>query len=1438
MHKLCPLRRAASLILSICVLITLMFNFSTVSAADPSSQEIPSIEVKHTKYNPCLVQKVYLEPDTEYVFSYLYSNLPASTEVICFTDGEHTHQADKPVFSSKVNRLTRTFRTVSLGTEGVKTGTDGNAGKIESYIGIKMLADRTGIENDDERYIGGKCVYGDFQLYRKDDNAKTNLFTNTTKIANPLDNTGWTDLPDSKNIAADNFGNYDADPVAYFRQNPTLDFFYCPISDRCVKLISIFQSPYFVQKLWLDPDKDYTFSYCYSKAPATKNIIYKSLSADAAEYNIKSVTEDPAKKTVYCEFTTSSLTDSSVTQGTGSNAGKILAVIGLFFSNTDSQLLGGCYADLQVYETADDHKTNLLLDSRYNSIGTASNSKTWHGITNSSDLSLSIIKTADISESAFDRYFVIHAADVENGKITLSQNYAFQGESVTANVVAADGYKIKSVTANGNELTGVNGEYSFLPSENTTVSAELETVETVPSIYVLHTRYSPHFVQQVWLEPDTEYVFSYLYSNLPASTEAFYYTDHNHSFAATDRACSTQEKRLVRSFKTVSLDAAGVERGTGENADKIKSYIGIRMFYSGNLTQDDTRYTGMKCLYGGFSLYKKSDASKTNLFKNPENPFANIESEDAAGDWINLDAGTTNPASYNFASCVENSVSKSVYDNDKSSLSIEVRDIETYQSPYFVRAVWLKPKTTYKFSYMYSALPANETVAIKDLSQHKYTLSAPVYDAVYNKVTYEFTTSDGSDSEVIYDPATGLVETYVGIRFWSSATNLLGTYYGGFTLCEKNDESDTNLLFDTDFSNRGKRSENKRWNGYFSQNDAKLSFEDKSRISNDVYKKSHKITVSDSGNGRLISKTSSAKAGETVFLSAVAYDGYYFNGFSTDSGIINTFGKDSAITMPSEDIVISPYFAKICAGDCNGDETVDILDLVRIKKYSAKTGCAVVLENTDLDKNTTVDALDITNIRKILLGVKVNADDVSQVTGGPVNMNHHGGADSAADAMRAAIRSSTDQLQSGGTVYYVSENGNDSNQGTSIGAPIKTIDRLKQLTLRAGDTVLFERGSVFRITSAYHTVSGVKYGAYGSGEKPKIYGSEKNYAASAWVKTEYENIWKLALSKVNNTDPTPGDVGIIVFNQNQLVGTKQYIIEELKNDGYFYYDNAEQAVYLYCSAGNPGTVYSDIEIGRKNVLFVPKNNVTIDNLGFFYTGAHAIAADAGTGACDVKITNCEIGWIGGSSHMDTRFGNGIQFWNGCQNIEISGCYIYQVFDAGITFQGDDLQSVYKNIRIKNNLIEYCSWSFEWWSGYENPYYYSLNLCDNGEISNITVDSNIMRFEGRGWALATRKPTAIQGPWGVRTYKNLSDFVVSNNTFDCPNGAFVEWRQSPHLPDQEGYSMSGNSYYRKATDTNLTFNFGKIGEKFTSDQTELEKAVAMFDSNPENVKWID
>ena len=81
-----------------------------------------------------------------------------------------------------------------------------------------------------------------------------------------------------------------------------------------------------------------------------------------------------------------------------------------------------------------------------------------------------------------------------------------------------------------------------------------------------------------------------------------------------------------------------------------------------------------------------------------------------------------------------------------------------------------------------------------------------------------------------------------------------------------------------------------------------------------------------------------------------------------------------------------------------------------------------------------------------------------------------------------------------GTTYYVdSKGGNDSNDGTSESKAFKTLDKVNDLNLEPGDTVLLKKGSVFEDQALKFTKedSGtaeapVKISTYGEGEKPKI----------------------------------------------------------------------------------------------------------------------------------------------------------------------------------------------------------------------------------------------------------------------------------------------------------------------------------------------------------------
>jgi hypothetical protein len=101
------------------------------------------------------------------------------------------------------------------------------------------------------------------------------------------------------------------------------------------------------------------------------------------------------------------------------------------------------------------------------------------------------------------------------------------------------------------------------------------------------------------------------------------------------------------------------------------------------------------------------------------------------------------------------------------------------------------------------------------------------------------------------------------------------------------------------------------------------------------------------------------------------------------------------------------------------------------------------------------------------------------------------------------------------TVYYVSSSGNDANSGTSTSTPWKTLTKVNSFTPKAGDQILFNRGDEWTgtVTVSASGTSGnpIVYGAYGSGDKPKIYGSE---VITGWTKHS-GSIYKASVDKTD-----------------------------------------------------------------------------------------------------------------------------------------------------------------------------------------------------------------------------------------------------------------------------------------------------------------------------------
>ena len=371
-----------------------------------------------------------------------------------------------------------------------------------------------------------------------------------------------------------------------------------------------------------------------------------------------------------------------------------------------------------------------------------------------------------------------------------------------------------------------------------------------------------------------------------------------------------------------------------------------------------------------------------------------------------------------------------------------------------------------------------------------------------------------------------------------------------------------------------------------------------------------------------------------------------------------------------------------------------------------------------------------------------------------------------------------DPAETSGTVYYISsKSGNDENAGTSPDLPWRTLTRVNYSRIKKGDTVLLERGNIFR-TVTFRSQPGITYSAYGEGEKPILCGSLKNYAdPDFWEETEYPSVYKL-YKKFRR------DVGNIFFGvfgnsdgKKAVAALKKSVglcgftgLDDLNEDlSYFYSGDTafnEGFIYLCSYDGNPGERFSDIEIAQPSALFGLADGVTVDNLTLLMAGTHGI----GAGTCrDVSVTNCHIAYIGGSYWKDRiRFGNAVQIYGGCSNYRVENNYIHDVYDTAITNQyiGSDGEDCFmQDICYRGNLIENCYWSIE--------YYNSDRKDAKRTIHNMTVADNICRLNGYGWC----EQRCDAGAYTLNSFTapdDVKDFVVSYNIFDRARNGLIRF----------------------------------------------------------------
>ena len=409
----------------------------------------------------------------------------------------------------------------------------------------------------------------------------------------------------------------------------------------------------------------------------------------------------------------------------------------------------------------------------------------------------------------------------------------------------------------------------------------------------------------------------------------------------------------------------------------------------------------------------------------------------------------------------------------------------------------------------------------------------------------------------------------------------------------------------------------------------------------------------------------------------------------------------------------------------------------------------------------------------------------------------------------------------GGKAYYVSNKGNNNNDGLTPETPVDSYTTIMG-KLNSGDVVYFERGSEFRGTFSINK-PGITFAAYGEGRAP-VFRAYKESAAGKgkWIATDKPNVY-VFYEKVTV------DVGVVVFDDTYFTYKSFYTkddvssskskkqvnsYKDLKEDLQMYHDPVNFAVYVYCEKGNPGEVYESVELVTKGVaVAVNAENVTIDNLcfltsGFGVRGASSVEPYVTKG---LTVRNCEFGWIGGYSTSiakDERLGNGIEIWGGAEDFLVENCYFRQIYDAGVTFQysSTNKDSKFNNIIFRNNVFEYCNYSIE----------YFVTTKNKSKIKDFVIDGNIFWYAGEG--MCTQRPD-LSGSnhiksWGHDNYCT-NQIKVTNNFFAI--GA----RQLCETYDKSGLGAAYNKNVYAQTENKRLVRNGLASSAFKLDAKAKE-----------------
>lgn len=419
------------------------------------------------------------------------------------------------------------------------------------------------------------------------------------------------------------------------------------------------------------------------------------------------------------------------------------------------------------------------------------------------------------------------------------------------------------------------------------------------------------------------------------------------------------------------------------------------------------------------------------------------------------------------------------------------------------------------------------------------------------------------------------------------------------------------------------------------------------------------------------------------------------------------------------------------------------------------------------------------------------------------------------------------------TTYYVSSSdGSDSDSGLTQALAWASLSKVQSSTFSAGDSILFKRGDTFRGALYRNNEDGtpsnwIYWGAYGTGNKPRILGSKDLSATGDW-EVHSGNVWKTTATLGTVQD----DISNLIFNNETSWGYKKKDIDSLNAQGKFFYNIADNLLYIY-SDGNPATYYSHIEAAghhdlRQGLLYwINCAYIHIADLDVRYSSAAGIETHTGN---VFIIERCDVSWIGGEWIVNddaslTRLGNGISMVQTNDSITVRYCRAHQCFDAGISPQAWSTNAM-TNMWVYGNIITNCYYSFEFWcnAGYTltNLHFYNNTCIDAGNCWSYDIplqrgDNSTNACHLMSWALTgTASDIYIRNNifwksanWAYRLDDNVNKITLDYNVvvadtvgYTAESTKYVTLAAWVAAMSQDTHSIDDDPLFVSSSDFNL------------------------------------